>query len=85
MKDICITLLAQYMLHKKTCTETIAERLVRMGISPIEAAFARLLKSSQHTSHDSVVDILKNLVMHEHFIKPWSEPDILTVMFTKSF
>jgi len=61
MKDICITLLAQYMLHKKLCAGTIVERLVGMRISPLEAAMARLLKSSQHTSHDGVVDTLNNL------------------------
>jgi len=46
MKDICITLLVQYMLHKKLCAGTIVERLVRMEISPLEASFARPLKSS---------------------------------------
>ena len=45
MKDICITLLAQYMLHKKLRAGTIVEWLVRMGISLLEAAFARPLKS----------------------------------------
>jgi len=84
-KDICITLLPQYVLHKKLCAWTIVERLVRMEISPLEAAFARPLKWRQHSSHDGVVDTLKNLMMHEHFIKPWSGPHILTVMLTKSF
>ena len=69
MKDICITLLAQYKLQKKLCPGTIVERLVRMGISPLETTFARPLKSSQYTSHDDVVDTLKNLMMHEHFYK----------------
>jgi len=63
MKDICITSLAQYVLHKKLCTGTIVERLVRMGISPLESVFARPLKSS----HDDVGDTLKNLMTHEHF------------------
>ena len=56
-----------------------------MGISLLKATFARPFKSSQYTSHDVVVDILKNLMIHEHFIKTSSEPDIVTVMFTKSF
>ena len=54
IKDICITLLAQYMVHKKLCAGTIVERLVRMGISPLEAAFERPLKSSVvDTSYDA--------------------------------
>jgi len=73
------------MLHKKLCAGTIVQRLVRMEISPLEAAFTRPFKSSQHTSHDDVVDILNDLMINEHFIKQWSEPYILTVMITKSF
>ena len=64
------------MLHKRLCAGTIVERLMGMGISPLEAAFARPLKSSQHTSHDDVVDTLKNLMMYKYFIKSWSEQDI---------
>jgi len=70
MKYTSIPLQAQYMLHEKLCTGTIVGRLVRMGISQLEAAFATPSKSSQHTSHNGVVDTLKNLMIHEHFIKP---------------
>ena len=42
------------------------ERLVTMGISPLEAVFARPVKSGQHTSHEGVVATLKILMMHEH-------------------
>jgi len=57
------------MFHVKLCAGTIVERLIRMGISPLEGAFARPLKSSQHTSHNGAFDTLKNLTMHEHFYK----------------
>jgi len=74
MNDIYITG-SIYASQETTCAGTIVERLVRMGISSLETAIARPSKSSQHTSHDGVV---------EHFIKPWSEQHILTVMLTKS-
>ena len=47
---------------------TIIDRLVRMGISPVKAAF---LPSSnrEHSSHDGIVDTIRSLIMHEHFIK----------------
>ena len=54
------------MLRKKLCAGTIVERLVTMEISPLESIFIRTVKSSEHTSHECVVETLKNLMMHEH-------------------
>jgi len=55
------------------------------GNITIGAAFSRPMNSSQHISHDGVVDTLKNFMMHEYFTKLWSEVHTLTVMLTESF
>ena len=39
-KDVCMTLMARYILNKQLYDETLVERLVRMGISPIETAYS---------------------------------------------
>ena len=43
------------------------------------------LYSNNNSSHDGTVDSLRQLIMHEQFLKPWSSQHILTTLLTKSF
>ncbi len=85
MRDLNMTLLSRYILRGTTYPGTMINNLVSIGISPLDAAFYKHINSSHLPTCDGIVDSLKHLIMHEHFIKPWSESHVLTVMLTKSF
>ena len=64
---------------------SIIDRLVKSGVLPIQLMYNK----PEHCNHigksDGVVDSLRNLLLHEHFIKPWSNEYLLVKLLTKSF
>ena len=63
---------------------TLVDRAVSLGLSPVRSAFVRYKRPSS-SQNCGIVDSLRTLIMHEHFIKPYSEQHILTSLLTRSF
>ena len=84
-KDICMFELTEYILYNKTYSGTIVHRLTQQGISPLHALSSKPEKCSTSSSQDGTVDSLRQLIMHEQFIKPWSSQHILSTLLTKAF
>jgi hypothetical protein len=72
------------MLHGKLIPGTLVQRIVSYGLSPTELLFNK--PNLLTNSHDSgVVDSLRYLVMHEQFLKPYSDEYIIASLLVKAF
>ena len=79
-------MLAHYILNGKVFKGTLVDRVVQLGFSPLQVAFAgRHFKTSVTSKEDGVVDTLRYLTYHENFIKPWSNEHVLTVLLTRCY
>ena len=79
-------MLANYILHGSVTKGSILDRIIRLGLSPMQLisdASPGVLRSRPH--EDGVVDSLRYLTAHENFIKPWSEEHVLSVLLTRCF
>ncbi len=63
----------------------LIDRVLQCGFSTIKCAihFNKRVKTDQTES--GVVDTLRSLLMHEHFIKPYSEEQIMTALLPRAF
>ena len=84
-RNLCIYMMSQYITKGLLIPGSIIDRLVKSGVSPIQLMYNK----PEHYKHigksDGVVDSLRNLLFHEHFIKPWSNEYLLVKLLTKSF
>ena len=86
-RNLCIYMMSQYVTKGLLIPGSIIDRLVKSGVSPIQLMYNK----PEHCKHigksDGVVDSLRNLLFHEHFIKPWSNEYLLVKLLTtcKSF
>ena len=83
-REINAYLLSQYILFGYRVKGTLIDRVLMAGCSPTSAIFTK--PSQPHiTSQSGVTDSLRYLLMHENFIKPYSDEHILSVLLTKAF
>ena len=84
VKDLNAHLLSLYVTRGDLIPGTLIQRAVCMGLSPISCAFQEY-KKPVFIQGCGIVDSIKHLVMHENFIKPYSEEFILSSLLTKAF
>jgi hypothetical protein len=84
LQKLCSHLIYEYIVNGMLYKGTIVENVVRMGQSPVNAAFKKT-KPTCCATYDGVVDSLQYLIHHENFIKPGSNEHILTRLLTRSF
>ena len=86
---LCARLLADYILYGSVIPGSLLGRLVSFGVSPLKSLFGfsqRVQVVDGATPHENgVVDSLRYLVMHENFIKPYSDEHVLARLLTKAF
>ena len=68
-----------------TVPGTIVDRILKLGLSPIDVLFDKVYDRHDNVFNDSIVDSLRTLLFSEHFIKPWSYEYMLVKLFTRSF
>ena len=62
------------------------DRLIKNGTSPTDLLFNNIKTIKRNCSQsDGFVDSLGSLLMHENYVKPWSNEYILVKLLTKSF
>ena len=77
MCNFCVKLPDKYMATGVVVLGTIIDVVVKMGVSPVKAAFTNVSNKGNEDGEDGVVDSLKYLLLHENFIKPWSQEHVL--------
>ena len=83
VQDLCNYFLSIYITNGDLVPDTLVDRIVSLGMSPVKCIFNKC--HSPIKANCGVVDTLRTLLMHEHFVKPYSEQHILSVLLTKSF
>ena len=86
-RRICEKQLRDFLRYGHIIPGTILDRVCRFGISPIKYAFTNYQRNpprSQDVS-DGVADSLKFLIMHDNFIKPYSDEHILARLLITAF
>ena len=88
-RDLYFHFLSCFILNGALIPGTLCERLVNCDLSPVLCCFNKRMLSSEstHSSFNNcgLVDSLRTLLMHENFIKPYSDEHILATLLTKSF
>ena len=84
-KDLNMYMLSLFVTKGHLIKGTLVDKLVKLGLSPLQTVFNRPSKVPYNQTETGLVDSLKYLVMHENFIKPYSDEYILTKLLTKSF
>lgn len=85
-RDVHLHFLSLFMCNGTLIPGTLCERLINHNISPMQC-FVNKRVNVQYFSQNSsgVVDSLRILLMHENFIKPYSDEHVLATLLTKSF
>ena len=79
-------LLAEYIILGQRNKDSIIDRIVDLGFSPVNVAFSNCrFRVPHYVPGDGIVDSLRYLVYHENFIKPWAEEHVLAVLLTRCF
>jgi hypothetical protein len=84
IRELTSHFLSQYICRGTLVQGTLVERAVSFGLSPTQSAF-NVYKRSSVKQKCGIVDSLQGLLMHENFIKPYSEEHVLTSLLTKAF
>jgi hypothetical protein len=83
-------MLANYMQSGRYNRKTLLGRAIESGESVLKVAFcqdkfSKCYANSYANIDNGIVDSLKVLIMHENFIKHYSEEHILTRLLTRAF
>ena len=85
-RDLCIFMLCDYMSKNILISGSIIQRIVKMNKSPIMSMFG--IRSSDKNSiihEDGLADTLHNLLLHNNYVKPWSDEYSMVKLLTRSF
>ena len=87
LRSLCAINLARFILHGTLIPGSLVQRLISFGISPTEVLFNNSFKfiDSNCTQNNGIADSLRYLVMHEQFIKPYSNEYVLASLLVKAF
>ena len=82
--DLCMELLKQCIVTGKSVTGTLINRVLKYDESPVHALLNKI-KVVQTFKEDGIIDSIKYMLCHIHFIKPYSiEQDIIRLL-TRAF
>ena len=84
VQQLCCHFMSLYATKGILVPGTLVSRIVQSGLSPIDCVFNKIHKEAI-PSECGIVDSLKALIMHEHFIKPYSEEHILASLLIRAF
>ena len=83
---VCAKLLSDFVLYDYTVPCTLIDRIIKMKLSPVKCLFRRVIPNViEEAHHEGVVESLRFLILHEHFIKPYSSEHIIASFLTKTF
>ena len=85
MRTLCSYYLANHILGHKPVPGTLLHRLLTYNVSPVKLMFTYQKTLSPLESRNGIVDSLRYLLMHEHFLKPYSEENVLASLLVKAF
>ncbi len=85
LQFLCTHFISCMISNGMVITRTLVDRVLQCGFSPVKCAlnFNQTVENAQTES--GVVDTLRSLLMHEHFIKPYSEEHIMTALLPRAF
>jgi len=83
-KDLSAYFLSLYITKGLLIPGTLVDRCVSHGLSPIRSAFCDY-KKPLVTQGCGVVDSLRTVILHENFIKPYSDEHVLASLLTRAF
>jgi len=76
--------LADYMVHRKPVPNTLIHKLCQFNISPVKAAFSKIV-SDIHYTENGIIDSLRYLLFQDNFIKPWASEHVIVDLLTRAF
>ena len=83
-RDLQSRFLANYMETQRTIKNTMVDRLVSMGNSPMNIAMSKPKKHVKYDS-DGVIDSLRYMLFHDNYIRPKSNEHLLATLLLKAF
>ena len=85
-RDLCLFLITRLVSGYPSPKGSSVDRLIKSATSPTELLFNNIKTMKLNCSQsDGGVDSLRSLLMHENYVKPWSNEYILVKLLTKSF
>ena len=84
-KELNAYFLARFILSGHVHKESLLGRVIKSGFSPVRLLFNKPNYTFLNTTSCGIVDSLRGLIMHEHFLKPYSDEHVLGVLLTKAF
>ena len=63
---------------------TLVDRMLQCGFSAVKSAFKFNQRVEKAQTESGVADTLRTLLMHEHFIKPYSEKHVMTALLLRA-
>ena len=85
VKYINAYFLARYIISHRVCKDSLLCRIIKGGYSPVRSLLTKHTLSSNGTNPCGIVDTLKCLMMHQNFLKPYSDEHVLSVLLTRAF
>jgi len=88
-RKLCIYMIKAFVHKHDTVPGTILDRIKNTGISPITSMFGlntyKSISSQTNSHSDGLVDTLKSLLLHDNYVKPWSDEYSFVKLLTRSF
>ena len=84
-RDVCISLLNMYISDKIVIPGTLVERIVKMGLSPIDIINNGVKPPRKVNTHDGLVDSIRTILYEDNYLKPWSTEYLMLKLLTRSF
>jgi len=86
-RDLTVYLIGQYMSTHRIVPGTIVSRVLNLNVSVLTCAFTKYNNKSCSVPDgaDGLVDSLRSLLRHEHFLKPYSDEHTLIRLLTRAF
>ena len=83
-------LLEHYIINGCSYKNTVTDKVISMGISPMAIAIDLVFKCKIKLSYNSneetgLIDSLRYLLYQDNYIKPYSDKYTLVILMTKSF
>ena len=86
VRELQARLLSRYLLCGSCENGTFISSLVSSAMNPLSIIFDKtVIKNIISYESDGVVDSLRYLLVHENYIKPWSDEYVLVSLLTKAF
>ena len=85
LKNLNLYFMSKYIADNTLIKGTLIHRLVKLGFSPIKAAFNYVPYKPICDTNDGVIDSVRSLIFNENFIHPLSNEHILIKLLTRFF